>query len=111
MVVVRQIEPPQEIQAVLAPNEKLVGVFGTLRDYVAFTTKRVILTDVQGITGRGREIYSFPISQIEMWSTETKGMVDVTSEITIWTRSVELKVVLTDNKIVHVIDRVLASAL
>lgn len=108
---VREIDPPHALIEVLASREKVVAVFATARDYVAFTTTRIIVADVQGITGNKKELYSIPISKIEMWSTESKGFGGITAEIEIWTRFINLKINVVDNNVVRKLDRYMATTL
>ena len=108
---VREIDPPHALIDVLASREKVVAVFATARDYVAFTTTRIIVADVQGITGNKKELYSIPISKIEMWSTESKGFGGITAEIEIWTRFINLKISVVDNNVIRKLDRYMATTL
>ena len=108
---VREIDPPKVLLEILAPREKVVAVFATARDYVAFTTTRIIVADVQGITGSKKELYSIPISKVEMWSTESKGFGGITAEIEIWTRFINLKINVVDNNVVRKLDRYMATTL
>ena len=39
------------------------------------------MRDAQGITGRKVEIYSLPYKNINMWSTENAGTIDMTAEV------------------------------
>lgn len=108
---VREIDPPHALIDVLASREKVVAVFATARDYVAFTTTRIIVADVQGLTGNKKELYSIPISKIEMWSTESKGFGGITAEIEIWTRFINLKINVVDNNVIRKLDRYMATTL
>ena len=108
---VREIDPPHALIDVLASREKVVAVFATARDYVAFTTTRIIIADVQGITGNKKELYSIPISKIEMWSSESKGFGGITAEIEIWTRFINLKINVVDNNVIRKLDRYMATTL
>ena len=50
-------------------------------DSAAFTSKRLIVRDEQGLTSRKVEIYSLPYGVIDMWSTGNAGMFDINSEV------------------------------
>ena len=41
-----------EINMLLVPGETIVQCFQTVRDQVIFTSKRVIVVNVQGLTGK-----------------------------------------------------------
>ena len=55
--------PEYVLQYVLA-DEKIWKAYGTRRDKCVFTNKKLILFDVQGITGRTKKIHIFPFNSI-----------------------------------------------
>ena len=48
-----------------------------MRDYVIFTNKRVIAVNVQGVTGKKKDITTLPYSKIQLFSVETSGVLDL----------------------------------
>ena len=44
-------------QKLLLDGETIVGAYKTVRDQVVFTTHRIILVDMQGVTGTRQEIF------------------------------------------------------
>ena len=100
---------PEDIVDVLAPGEVAVAAYRTLRDSATFTDKRMIIRDVQGITGKKVEIYSIPYSTINMWSTETAGLLfDLSAEVEFWTRAGQIKITLQKGVDVREFDRLIA---
>ena len=86
-----------------------VAAYRTLRDSATFTDKRMIIRDVQGITGKKVEIYSIPYSTINMWSTETAGLLfDLSAEVEFWTRAGQIKITLQKGVDVREFDRLIA---
>ncbi len=81
-VEVEEIE--KEFSGILTEEEKLVRVFKLVRDLFAFTDRRIILVDKQGISGRKTEYHSIPYKSITHFSFETAGKVDLDSEMKIW---------------------------
>lgn len=75
-----------------------------------FTTKRLIVLDAQGLTGKKVEIYSLPYSSINMWSSENAGTLDWNSEIELWTRAGHIKIKLAKGADVRRIDSLIARA-
>lgn len=73
-----------------------------------FTNKRLIVKDVQGLTGSKVEIYSLPYSSVHMWSTENAGMLDFTSEVELWTRAGNIKIQLKRDINIRSFERLLA---
>lgn len=55
-----------------------------MRDYVVFTTKRIIAVNVQGITGKKKDFTSLPYSKVQVFSIETAGVLDMDSELELW---------------------------
>ena len=72
----------------LLPDEKILGVYKSVRDYVMFTDKRFIAVNVQGITGKKQDITSMPYKNITCFSVETAGTLDIDSELEIYISAV-----------------------
>lgn len=68
---------PNDITPLMVGDERPVAAYKTFRDTAIFTTKRLIVRDSQGITGRKVEMYSLPCSSINMWSSENAGTLDL----------------------------------
>ena len=89
----QEIPIPQDVAALMVQGESPVAAFKTFRDSAIFTTKRLIVRDAQGISGKKIEIYSLPYSSINMWSSENAGgLLDTNAEIEMWTRAGHIKV-------------------
>ena len=65
-------------------NEKAVAAFQTVRDQVIFTTKRIFVINVQGITGKKVSYFSYPYSKIQYFGIETAGVLDIDSELVLY---------------------------
>ena len=83
---------PNDVQNILINGENAIAAYKTFRDVAIFTTKRLIVKDAQGITGKKVDIYSLPYSSILMWSTENAGTLDFNSEVELWTKVGHIKV-------------------
>lgn len=107
-----EIPTPDDVQGLLVEGEKPVASFKTFRDSATFTTKRLIVRDAQGFSGKKTEIYSLPYSSINMWSTENAGgMLDRDAEVELWTRAGHIKVKLSKGADIRRIDSLLAWAI
>lgn len=107
----QEIPVPEDVQQLLVDGETAVTSFKTFRDSATFTTKRLIVRDAQGITGKKIEIYSLPYSSIEMWSTENAGgMLDRDAELELWTKAGHIKVKVTKGADIRRLDSLLAWA-
>ena len=71
----------------LIDGEQVELGFKLLRDTFMFTNKRLILIDVQGITGSKQEYRSMPYKNISRFSLETAGTFDLDAELKIWISS------------------------
>jgi len=74
----------------LSDNEQIELGFQLIRDTFMFTNKRLILIDVQGLTGSKMEYKSFPYKSISRFSLETAGTFDLEAELKIWISSESL---------------------
>lgn len=106
----QEIPVPPDVYSLLVEGEQAITSFKTFRDSATFTTKRLIVRDAQGITGKKVEIYSLPYSTINMWSSENAGTLDWNSELELWTRAGHIKVKLTKGADVRRIDSLIAWA-
>ena len=105
-----EIPIPPDITPLLVQGEQAVAAFKTFRDSAVFTTKRLIVRDAQGMTGKKIEIYSLPYSSINMWSSENAGKLDWNSEIEMWTRAGHIKIKLAKGADVRRLDALIAWA-
>lgn len=108
---VNEIPIPEDITPILVAGERPVMAYKTFRDSAVFTTKRLIVRDAQGITGKKVEMYSLPYSSINMWSSENAGrMLDFNAELELWTRAGHIKVKLNKGVDIRRLDHLISSA-
>lgn len=88
----------------LADGENIEVGFNVFRDTFVFTNKRLILIDVQGITGKKIEFLSIPYGKITKYSIETAGNFDLDAELKIWIGSDPLPLQKKFNKKVNIYD-------
>ena len=74
----------QKYGKLLLPEEEVVAAFKIFRDTFIFTNKRLILVDVQGITGSKIQYFSVLYKSITRFSVETAGSFDLDAELKIW---------------------------
>ena len=72
------------VSSFFVDDEKIIGTFKGVRDGVVFTNKRIIAINVQGITGKKKDMTSLPYSKIQAFSIETAGSIDLDSELELW---------------------------
>ena len=77
----------KDYEAIFFEGESVECAFILVRDVYIFTTKRLILVDKQGITGRKVEYLSIPYKSITRFSVETAGHFDLDAELKIWISS------------------------
>jgi hypothetical protein len=78
--------------------------FNVFRDTFIFTNKRLILVDVQGMTGKKIEYLSIPYREITKFSVETVGHFDSDAELKIWIGSDPMPLEKKFNKQVNIYD-------
>jgi hypothetical protein len=74
----------KRMDGVLIDGESIQVAFKVIRDFFVFTDLRVILVDIQGITGSKVDYMSIPYKAITRFSVETAGTFDLDSELKIW---------------------------
>ena len=72
------------LSPLVVPGEVLLGSFQSVRDGVVFTNKRIITINMQGLTGKKKDITSLPYRKIQSFSVETAGVIDLDSELVLW---------------------------
>lgn len=78
------VSAANDVLPLLVSGEEIIGVYKALRDYVVFTSKRIIAVNVQGVTGKKKDFSSLPYSKIQAFSVETAGTLDLDSELELW---------------------------
>ena len=68
----------------LVTGEEVEVAAKGMRDFVAFTNKRIFAVNVQGMTGAKKDITSLPYSKIQTFSIESAGTFDRDCELTLW---------------------------
>lgn len=68
-------------------EERIEIGFKLIRDTFIFTTKRLIIIDKQGVTGRKTEYFSVGYKSISRFSIENAGTFDLDAELKIWISS------------------------
>ena len=108
---IRKCEPSDAILDVLVPGERVLQCSATVRDKAALTDKRIIFTDVQGITGKKKEVYSIPYRSIDMWSSENTGHFDLEAELDLWTKAGHFTLKVAAKCDIREFDQILGSAI
>lgn len=65
-------------------GENIEKAYKLIRDTIIFTDKRLIMIDIQGVTGKKIEYHSIPYRSITHFSIESTGHFDLDSELKIW---------------------------
>lgn len=100
---------PNDIDKLMVHGEEIIGTYSGIRDYITFTNKRIIVVNVQGLTGKKRDFTFIPYSKIQTFSVETSGAFDMDSELEIYISSIgRLKFEFTGNSDIIAIGRVIA---
>ena len=81
---INKAEVQEKYGKLLLPSEEVIAAFKLIRDTFIFTNKRLILVDVQGITGSKIQYFSVIYKSITRFSVETAGSFDLDAELKIW---------------------------
>jgi hypothetical protein len=97
-------EMKEKYSQLIMDGEKFEAGFKLVRDAFLFTDKRMILIDVQGMTGSKVEVQSIPYKSISKFSVETNGKFDLDAELKIWIGSDPRPIEKKFNRSVNVFD-------
>lgn len=99
-----------EFGEILVDGEEIEAAFRIFRDKWVFTNKRLIMLNVQGVTGSKREYRSIPYRSIDQFSVETGGTFDDDCEMKLWIKGMHepLKKEFKRNVDVKALQRMLA---
>jgi len=75
---------PPLVASILIEGEQVIAAFRSVRDMVIFTSKRLITLNVQGVTGKKKDLTSLPYKRIQAFSVETAGVMELDAEMTLW---------------------------
>jgi hypothetical protein len=81
---VSQEELNKKFGQLLTEGEEIELGFKLIRDTFIFTNRRLILIDIQGITGSKTEYKTVTYKSITRFSIETAGTFDLDAELKIW---------------------------
>ena len=66
----------KNINALLLEGEQIVGAYKTVRDQVVFTSHRIIMVDMQGVTGTRQQLFVLPYRKVLHYGIQTAGFGD-----------------------------------
>ncbi|MDA0686213.1 MAG: PH domain-containing protein [Bacteroidetes bacterium] len=81
-------ELEKEFGPILCEGEQIEAAFKLWRDKWVFTNRRLIMQDIQGMTGSKKEYHSLPYRAITHFLVETAGTFDGDCELEIWVSGV-----------------------
>lgn len=85
LVRIKEKDVCKNVQAMLLEGETIVGAYKTVRDQAVFTSHRIFMVDMQGVTGTRQEIFILPYRKVQHFGIQTAGFGDPlqTSELTL----------------------------
>lgn len=89
-VAMSQEDATAKVEKFLVPNETVVTGFKLIRDSVIFTSERLVMINVQGLTGKKVSYTSIPYSSVKSFTMESAGTMDLDCEITLSVHSMAL---------------------
>lgn len=94
----------EQYTKILSEGERYEKAYKLIRDLFLFTNKRLILVDVQGVTGSKVEYHSIPYKNITHFSVETAGTFDLDAELKIWISGMQSPIQKKFNKTLNIYD-------
>ncbi|MEW8955822.1 PH domain-containing protein [Clostridium sp.] len=88
----------EKYSMLLGASETMERAYNLIRDLMIFTNKRLIIVDIQGLTGKKVSYHSIPYKSITHFKVETAGHFDLDAELKIWISSTAEPVGLQFNK-------------
>ena len=85
LIRIKEKEICKNVQALLLDGETIVGAYKTVRDQAVFTSHRIFLVDMQGVTGTRQQIFVLPYRKVLHYGIQTAGFGDPlqTSQLTV----------------------------
>jgi len=89
----RAIDPKEvdqqlhSVNPMLQEDEHVVMAFKSGRDTMVFSTKRVLIIDVQGLSGKKVEYKSMPYTSMKAFSVESAGSWDRDAQVKVWSKT------------------------
>lgn len=74
----------KKVQPLLVNEEQIIGEYKSIRDFVVFTDRRIIVVDTQGLIGKKKEFSILPYSKIQAFSIETSDLIDLDAELELY---------------------------
>ncbi|WP_040196669.1 PH domain-containing protein [Candidatus Soleaferrea massiliensis] len=74
----------KQIVPLMVKGEMVISVYQTVRDGIVFTNKRIIVINVQGMTGKKKSFTSLPYRKVQVFAIETSGVFDMDSELELY---------------------------
>lgn len=71
-------------EGILMADETIVCAYKGIRDMLVVTSKRLLVVDKQGITGKKQKYLSIPLQKISAFSVETGGTLDLDCDVAIY---------------------------
>lgn len=98
------------VEGLLLQDERILGVYQGIRDGVVITNARLVVVNVQGMTGKKKDFSSLPFSKVQAFSVETAGMLDIDSELELWFSGLgKVKLEFTSNTDIIKIGRIIGN--
>lgn len=88
----------KQFEKMMGEGETVVIAYKLVRDLIVLTNCRLITIDKQGLTGRKKEVVSYPLFRIVKYKFENSPYFDIDSEVCLWFEGVGEPVKFTFSK-------------
>lgn len=83
--IMSECDIPRDMGSMLVPGEEPAAAFTTIRDRAVLTNRRLIIKDIEPITGKSTEVYSLPWKSVSSWAfVSANKITEFSSTLRIW---------------------------
>ncbi len=72
----------------IGSKEEVLLAYKSIRDRLIITNKKLLIIDVQGMTGHKKEYMILPFSRLTGFSCESTGTFDLDAELKVWASAI-----------------------
>lgn len=72
----------------ISDQEEVLLSYKSVRDRLIVTSKKLLIIDIQGVTGRKKEYMVLPFSKLTGFSCESAGTFDLDAELKVWASAI-----------------------
>jgi len=80
----QNVKEAKQVEEFIVPGEEIIDSYSSMRDGLVFTTKRIVVVNKKGLTGKKIDYSSLPYAKFNAYSIETAGTFDLDAELQVY---------------------------